>query len=174
MYWSLTYHGKKWKMAFTATCISLQMFLTKLLQKCSFRGPLPNIHFLLKPLNLIGYHGNQKPKYVKKYSKINSSEAEQLEQNFTKPITAPTSQHVIIMNKTVCGISWNFTKLFLTLASTKILVFIAVAHALWLLWQSFHWLTMGTVKIVIYYYLIADTLTKVLQKCLLSGPPPSI
>ena len=29
---------------------------------------------------------------------------------------------------------------------------------------------MGKVKIEIYWYLIADILTKVLQKCLLSGP----
>ena len=33
---------------------------------------------------------------------------------------------------------------------------------------------MGKVKIEIYCHLIADILTKVLQKCLLSGPPPSI
>ena len=33
---------------------------------------------------------------------------------------------------------------------------------------------MGIVKIEIYCYLIADILTKVLQKCMLSDPPPSI
>ena len=33
---------------------------------------------------------------------------------------------------------------------------------------------MGKVKIEIYCYPTADILTKVLQKCLLSGPPPSI
>ena len=37
----------------------------------------------------------------------------------------------------------------------------------------FHWLTMGKVKIKIYCYLIEDILTKVLQKCLLNGPPPT-
>ena len=33
---------------------------------------------------------------------------------------------------------------------------------------------MEKVKTEIYCYLIADILTKVLQKCLLNGPPPSI
>ena len=45
------------------------------LQKCSLRSPLPNISFLSKPLNLIGFHDNQKAKFEKKYSKIISSEA---------------------------------------------------------------------------------------------------
>ena len=64
----------------------------------------------------------------------------------------------------------------LTIASTKVLFFIAVAQALWLLWElkSFHWLTMGKVKIEIYCYLIADILTKVLQKCSWSSPLQTI
>ena len=33
---------------------------------------------------------------------------------------------------------------------------------------------MGEVKIEIYCYLTADILTKILQKCLFSGSPPSI
>ena len=49
--------------------------------------------------------------------------------------------------------------------------FIVVAHVLSLLWQfSFHWLTMGKVKFGIYCYLIADILTKLFQKYLLSCP----
>ena len=40
--------------------------LTKLLQKCFLSVPVPYVTFLLSPLNLIGYHGNQK---------ANSSEA---------------------------------------------------------------------------------------------------
>ena len=35
---------------------------------------------------------------------------------------------------------------------------------------KFHWRTMGKVKIEIYCHLIADILTKVLHKCLLSSP----
>ena len=47
-------------------------------------------------------------------------------------------------------------------------VVITVHHVLLLLWQlSFHWLTMGKVKIGIYCYLTADILTKVFQKCLI-------
>ena len=36
---------------------------------------LPNIYFLSKPLNLIGFHSNQKAQFVKNIKKINSSEA---------------------------------------------------------------------------------------------------
>ena len=61
------------------------------------------------------------------------------------------------------GVRWAFTE-------PLVLWFIAVAQALWLLWkQSFHWLTMGKVKIEIYCYLITDILTKVLQKCSCHG-----
>ena len=44
------------------------------LQKFYRNVPLPNIRILSKPLNLIGCHGNQKAKFVKKYKK-NISEA---------------------------------------------------------------------------------------------------
>ena len=42
------------------------------------------------------------------------------------------------------GWSWNCAKMFVALASTKLLFFIAVAYAFWLLWQpGFHRLIMG-------------------------------
>ena len=44
-----------------------------------------------------------------------------------------------------------------------------------LLWQqSFHRLIMGKVKVGLYFYLTADSLTKVLQKCALSNSLPNI
>ena len=48
-------------------CYLIADILTKLLQKCSLSGPLLNIPFLLYPLDFIGYHGNQKAKFAKKY-----------------------------------------------------------------------------------------------------------
>ena len=48
-------------------CHLIADILTKILQRCSLSSPLPNIWLLSKPLNLIGYHGNQKDKFVKKY-----------------------------------------------------------------------------------------------------------
>ena len=57
-------------------CCLIADILTKVLQKCSLSSPLPNIWILSKLLNLIGCHGNhRKDKFVKKYSKIISSEA---------------------------------------------------------------------------------------------------
>ena len=56
-------------------CCLIADILTKVLQKCSLSCPLQNIHFLFQPLNVVSYHGNQKVKFEKKYSKINSSEA---------------------------------------------------------------------------------------------------
>ena len=49
-------------------------FIAKVLQKCSLSSPLPNITFLSKPLNLIGWHG-ERLNLRKKYSKTISSEA---------------------------------------------------------------------------------------------------
>ena len=45
--------------------------LTKVLQKCSLSAPLQNIPFF----NLVGYYGNPKKKFLKKYSKDNCLEA---------------------------------------------------------------------------------------------------
>ena len=39
--------------------------LIKVFQKYFLSGPLPNIYFFFKPLNLIGCHGNQKAKFLK-------------------------------------------------------------------------------------------------------------
>ena len=75
-----------------------------------FSGPLSNVYFLSKPLNLIGCHGNQKAK-------------------FAKNIQKSTPQ------KLFGGKSWNFVEMFIALASTNRLFFIAVACALRLLWQ---------------------------------------
>ena len=60
--------------------------------------------------------------------------------------------------------------MFIALASTKNIFFIAVAHALSLLWQ----LIMGNVKIGLYSYVAADIFTNVLQKCSLSSTLPNI
>ena len=51
--------------------VSLQM-LEKVLQKCSLSSRLPNVSILSKPLNLIGYHGNRKAEFAKKYLKKTS------------------------------------------------------------------------------------------------------
>ena len=56
-------------------CYLTADILTKVLQKCSFSSPLPNLSILSKPLNLIGCHGNQNDEFVKKISKIIFSEA---------------------------------------------------------------------------------------------------
>ena len=54
------------KMELGIYCYLIADILTKLLQKCSLTDPLPNILFLLKTLNLIGYHDNQKAKFAGK------------------------------------------------------------------------------------------------------------
>ena len=46
-------------------CYFIADILTKVIQKCLLSGPIPNIYFLLKPLHLIGCHGNQKAKFAK-------------------------------------------------------------------------------------------------------------
>ena len=90
-------------------CYLIVYFLTKLLQKCSWSGPLPNIPFCCNLL--IGLVC-----MATKWQNL----------RFTKS----TPQ------KLLGGQSSNFAELFLTLASIpKYCFFIAVAHALWLLWQ---------------------------------------
>ena len=51
------------------------VYLDFFLRKCFLSSPLRLIWILSKSLNLIGYHGNIKGKFSKKYSKIFSSEA---------------------------------------------------------------------------------------------------
>ena len=87
-------------------CYFMADILMKVFLKILMSGPL----FLSKPLNLIGCHGNQKSEFAKKYSKINSSEA-------------------------IWGRKLKLCSIFITLASTKVLFFAAVAYAFWLLWQ---------------------------------------
>ena len=50
-----------------AFCYLIAGILTKGLQKYALSSPVPNISFLFKALNLIGCHGNQNGKFVKKY-----------------------------------------------------------------------------------------------------------
>ena len=64
-------------------------------------------------------------------------------------------------------ITLSFAEMFISLASIKIMFFIAVAHVLSLLLKlSFHLPIIEKVKNSIYCYLVADILTKVLQKWL--------
>ena len=78
-----------------------------------FEWSYTKIYFLSKPLNLIGCHGNQKAQFAKIF-KI----------NLLRSCTGDKA-------KTLQNVH--------TLAPTKVLFFIAIAYALWLLWQlSFH------------------------------------
>ena len=65
--------------------------------------------------------------------------------------------------------------MFMTVASTKVAFLVDVALVLSLPWQiklSFD--LMGNVKTILYCYLTADIVTRVLQKCSLSRPLPNI
>ena len=53
-------------------CCLTADFLTKVLQKCSLSGPLPNIWILSKPRNSIGCNGNRNVKSAKKKIKKNN------------------------------------------------------------------------------------------------------
>ena len=50
-------------------CSLIAKILTKDFRKCLLSGPLPNIYFLSKPLNLIGCENNQKAKFLKNIKK---------------------------------------------------------------------------------------------------------
>ena len=56
-------------------CYLIADILTKVLQRFSLSSPQPNVLILSKLQNWIGCHDNWKNKFVKKYSKIISSEA---------------------------------------------------------------------------------------------------
>ena len=118
--------------------------LTKVLQKCSLSSPLPNIWSWIW-LVAMATQGINSQKHIQKSSP----------------------------QQPLGGWSWNFAELFITLASTKY-VFIAIAYVLSLLWQSFHRLIMGKMKVGLYCYLIADILSKDLQRCSSSSPLPNI
>ena len=125
-------------------CYLTADILIKVLQKCSLSSPLPTVWILSKLLNLIGCHGNQKVKFAKKYSKIFSEEARGMNLKLCRNV------HNISLYK-------------------NCVFFIAVAHVFLSLWTY-----MGKVKVGLYFYLIADILTKVLQNCSLSSPLPNI
>ena len=48
-------------------CYLTADILTKVLQKCFLSIPLSSIWILSKPLYLIGFYGNRKVKFLKKY-----------------------------------------------------------------------------------------------------------
>ena len=84
---------EKLKVAF----IAISDILTKVFLfffKCLLSGPLPNIYFLFKPLNLIGCHGNQKAQFEKNIKK--------------------STPH-----KLYGGWSWNFAEMFIALAPKR-------------------------------------------------------
>ena len=54
------------------TCYFIADILKKVFLNCLLSGPLPSKYILSKPLNLIGYHGNQKAKFVKNIKKSTS------------------------------------------------------------------------------------------------------
>ena len=77
--------------------------------------------------------------------------------------------------KPLRGWGWDFVEMFITLASTKfcfLLPLLTCFHCCDNL--SFRRLTMENIKVGLYFYLTADILTKVLQKCSLSSPLPNI
>ena len=121
------------------------------LQKCFLSSPLRFIWILSKLLNLFGCHGNIKGQFLKKYSKIFSSEA------------------VRGMKLKLC-IHVHDISLYINM------FYIVIAHVLSLLWQlkSFHRLIIGKVEIGIYFCVTADVLKKVLQNCFWSCPLPTI
>ena len=128
-------------------CLTVDI-LTKSLQKCSLSSPLPNILILSKLLNLIGYHVNQKVKFAKKYTKIISSEAIMMKLKLYRNVQNISLYKSFLLSLLVCF------RCFAT--------------------SCFHWLIMGKMKIGIYCYPIAGILAKVLQKCSLKSPLPSI
>ena len=54
-------------------CYLIADILTNVFQKGLLSGPLPNIYYLSKPLNMIGCHGNQKLKFAKHIKQTISS-----------------------------------------------------------------------------------------------------
>ena len=132
-------------------CYLTADILTKGLQKYSCSSPLPTIWILSKPLNLIGCHGNRNAKFVKKYLKIFCSEA--------------IRGMKLKLCRNVHNISLYKNYVFYCPCSCA---FDAMAT------YSFHRLIIGKVKVGLYFYLIADNLTKVFQKCSLSSLLPNI
>ena len=55
------------KMKIGIYCYLTADTLIKNFQECWLSGPLPNIYFLSKPLNLIRCRGNQSAKFAKNY-----------------------------------------------------------------------------------------------------------
>ena len=105
-------------------CCLTADILTKVLQKCSFRSPVPNLSVLFKPLHLIGCMAIERLNF-----RNSAIICEKIFKN-----------HLLRSHK-------GDEAMFITLASIKCMFFIAVAHVLLLLWQhSFNWLIMGKMK----------------------------
>ena len=102
------YNGNKWKLAFTA--ISVQIFWQHFYRNVPWVVLYQTYLFGSNLLIWLVTMATKRQNLWKIYWKINSSEA-------------------------VWGIKLKLSWLFLTLASTKKKCFIAIAEALWLLWQ---------------------------------------
>ena len=75
------------------------------------------------------------------------------------------------------GWSWNFAEMLIALASKNYVFYCRCSCAFLttcMTTLSFHWLVMGSVKVGLYCFLIADILTKVLQRCSLRSPLSNI
>ena len=109
--------------------ISLQIFWQKFYRNVSWVVLYQPYEFCPNGWILIGCHGNRNAKFAKNIQK-----------------SAPQKPW-----------SWNFIEMFITLAATKTIFFIAVAHVLFRRY-SFHRLMMGKVEVGLYFYLTADIL----------------
>ena len=125
-------------------CLTADIYIF-FLRKYFLSSRLWFIWILSKSLYLIGCHGNIKGKFSKTYSEIFSSE-------------------------TIRG----GVKLKLCIHVHDIILYSCPCAFVAMVTYSFHRLIMGKVKIGLYFYLNADILTKVFQKCSLSSPLPNI
>ena len=132
-------------------CYLIADILIKILQRCSLSSPLPNIWILSILLNLIGCHGNQKDKFAKKYSKINSPEA-------------------------IRWISWNFAEMFITLAATKTVFFFLPLLMCFPCYGNLKFPWTSNKKSESRSLLLSRCryFDRTFYKCLLSSPPPCI
>ena len=142
------------KMKIDIFCYFTADILTKFFWKCLLSGPLPNIYFLSKPLNLIGWHGNPKDQFAYNIKKINSSEA-----IWGMKLKLCRNVHSISFYKNI------FFFFFFYCCCICTLVVMATS--------SFHRLIMGKMKIGFNCWLIADIWTERFKNRLLSSFPPS-
>ena len=138
-----------WKLAFIA--ISLQIFWQKFYRNVPWVVLYQSYKFCPNRWIWLGCHGNRNTKFAKKYSKIFSSEAIRgMKLKLCRNVHSISLYKKYVFN---CRCSCAF---------------IAMAT------YGFHRLIMGKVKVGLYFYLIADILRKVFQKCFLSSPLPKI